>query len=348
MNLWHKNKATIKKIVTSMVAACSLVLATNQAPSGAQTANCSYGCDVGEVPGQITAQYKTSTSTLTVKGTGTLSKSKWKNAFKKQIAGTGSEITIIFAGASDGSAISLPADSSFLFSPSMHAADSYQGPERKFRYILPANLDTSKVTSMNSIFSAIETEIPNISHWDTSNVTDMSFMFYRSYNGNPDMSKWDTSNVTNMSYTFALTNADPDVSQWNTSKVTDMSWMYGYNETANPNVKDWDVSNVTNIDNMFWHATAADPDISKWEYRSLKSAKQVFCGATNATKWKSTSLGKQLKECGESTVSYDGVGKDDSRFSPAVIGAVTVIALLLLALGAASQMGLLPLVMPRP
>lgn len=389
----------LPKLVTSLLAAAGLagsMLVGGPALSHAQTTSCSYGCDVGESYGQLTARY--SSGTITVSGVGTLSREKWRKVYGSYDV-SGTSRSIVFEGAADGSKIALPADSSYLFSPLESSVE--QANESIYRIYLPDNLDTSQVTNMRGIFASNLYANPNVANWDTSQVTDMKQAFGWAYGAKPDVSKWDvsqvrdmsamfvntaanvdvsnwdtgqvtdmssmfahydttmtpdvsawdTSNVTDMSNMFFASNhIDPDVSRWNTSKVTNMGGMFQWAGRANPDVSNWNVSKVTNTDFMFAFLSTdniADPDISHWEYRSLTSVDSMFCNNTG-TKWKSTSLGKQLKECGESTVSYDGTGKDKGMMSPAVIGTVTVIALLLLALGAAGQMGLLPLVMPRP
>lgn len=321
-----QNLQRLPKLVTSHLAAAGLagsMLIGGPALAQAQTVSCTSGCDVGEIPGQITAKYNTSNKTLTVSGVGTLSHDKWRRVLtsfypedQQFDPGDGTGFKIVFAGAESGSKISLPEDSSLLFSYGIDIRSIW------YTLYLPDNLDTSQVKNMAGMFVKADWDHTNFSNWDTSNVTDMSAMFTRRSGKTPEVANWDVSNVTNMAYMFYRSGTNPDVSKWDVSKVTITDYMFAENPTA-------------------------DPDISNWDYRSLKTVDSMFCEA-NATKWKSTSLGKQLKECGESTVSYDGTGKDKGMMSPAVIGTVTVIALLLLALGAAGQMGLLPLVMPRP
>ena len=68
-----------------------------------------------------------------------------------------------------------------------------------------SNLDTSKVTNMESMFVSCK-YIPDISNWDTSKVTNMQSMFsYCKYV--PDISKCNTSKVKNMSNLFSSSNS---------------------------------------------------------------------------------------------------------------------------------------------
>ena len=58
-----------------------------------------------------------------------------------------------------------------------------------------ANFNTSKVTSMHSMFYDTLLANPYITNWDTSKVTDMAVMFKFAYSAKPDPSKWNTSKV---------------------------------------------------------------------------------------------------------------------------------------------------------
>jgi surface protein len=68
-----------------------------------------------------------------------------------------------------------------------------------------ANWDTSKVTTMKSMFHSNLTinDLSPISQWDTSSLTDMSFMFYGMKNIEViDISGWDTRKVNDFSLMF--------------------------------------------------------------------------------------------------------------------------------------------------
>ena len=92
-------------------------------------------------------------------------------------------------------------------------------------------LDTSKVTTMNSMFSSCKNLISlDLSNWDTSNVTDMNYMFNVCSNLTTlDLSNWDTSKVTTMNQMFQTCSklTSLDLSNWDTSKVTTMNSMFG-------------------------------------------------------------------------------------------------------------------------
>lgn len=126
-----------------------------------------------------------------------------------------------------------------------------------------------------------------------------------------------------------------------------MNRMFNSAQAANPDVSAWDVHQVTDTSYMFNHTAVADPDISRWEYRSLLVADSMFCNAQKATRWRATSLGKQLNECGNgnNNIHYVDQGGDKRSSTPIIVGSVIAVAVVLAALGAALQLGLLPLLL---
>ena len=94
------------------------------------------------------------------------------------------------------------------------------------KYILNElpQLDTSKVTNMNYMFSHC-TNLTTIPQIDTSNVTNMSQMFYNCTNLTT-IPQLDTSNVTNMNYMFYSCYNLTTIPQIDTSNVTNMGYMF--------------------------------------------------------------------------------------------------------------------------
>lgn len=117
------------------------------------------------------------------------------------------------------------------------------------------SLDTSNVTNMGNMFSSCSNlQSLDVSSFKTSKVTDMKNMFSGCYNLAPlDVSSFDTSQVTTMSGMFdscsKLTSLD--LSSFNTSKVTNFSYMfYSCSNLASLDLSSFDTSNVTNMGNM--------------------------------------------------------------------------------------------------
>ena len=121
-------------------------------------------------------------------------------------------------------------------------------------YFIPTNsngtvlLDTSNVTSMDSMFNAC-TNLTTIPLLDTSNVTSMDSMFISCRNLTT-IPLLDTSNVTNMIGMFAECSSLTEIPSLSTSKVTNMGSMFisCRNLTTIPLL---DTSNVTSMQFMF-------------------------------------------------------------------------------------------------
>lgn len=146
-----------------------------------------------------------------------------------------------------------------------------------FRYCsslisVAANLEST--TTETRFCFGYSTGNPDVSLLDTSNVTSMESLFRSTTSANPDVSSWDVSSVTNMQAMFTdATSANPDVSSWDTGSLTNAAIMFYGATSANPDVSSWDTSSVTNIDSMFAGATSANPDMSSWNFSSVTTYK---------------------------------------------------------------------------
>ena len=106
------------------------------------------------------------------------------------------------------------------------AADSYETQATIAKYGPIEYWDTSRVTSMASLFSGSQFN-NDISKWNTGAVTSMIGMFVGATAFNSDISKWDTGAVTDMVEMFSGAIAfNSDISKWDVSKVTDMIDMF--------------------------------------------------------------------------------------------------------------------------
>ena len=109
-------------------------------------------------------------------------------------------------------------------------------------------LDTSQVTSMNSVFSGCS-KLISIPTLDTSQVTDTIHMFH-SCSNLTSIPALDTSQVTDMSSMFHGCSSLASIPALDTSKVTRMDNMF-YGCRGLISIPALDTSKVTRMDNMF-------------------------------------------------------------------------------------------------
>ena len=178
-----------------------------------------------------------------------------------------------------------------------------------------SNLDTSQVTSMNSMF-ANEPKLKSLdlSNFNTSNVTDMRYLFESCYSlKNLDLSSFDTANVKDMNTMFylcsSLTNlnlnnfdtknvenmnsmffacqslSSLNVGSFNTSKVTDFSGMFsGCESLTQLDVSHFNTSNVTNMNGMFSSCSNLTKiDVSHFNTDKVTNMFQMFFGDNSLT-----------------------------------------------------------------
>ena len=179
-----------------------------------------------------------------------------------------------------------------------------------------SNLDTSQVTSMNSMF-ANEPKLKSLdlSNFNTSNVTDMRYLFESCYSlKNLDLSSFNTANVKDMNTMFylcsSLTNLNLNnfdtknvenmnsmfyacrnlsslsISNFNTAKVTDMTAMFGMCfKLSNLNVASFDTSSVKQAVGMFLYCMSLNQlDVSHFNTSNITSTNGMFAFCTNLAK----------------------------------------------------------------
>ena len=145
-----------------------------------------------------------------------------------------------------------------------------------------ANLCTTLVTAMNSMFSSASAFNQDIGSWDVSNVTIMANMFDLATAFNQDIGSWNTSNITNMDQIFRGAEVfNQDIGSWNTSSVTNMQGVFSGANAFNQDIGDWNTSNVTYyMQDVFSGATAFNQDLTGWCVTNITS--EPFSFAENS------------------------------------------------------------------
>ena len=197
----------------------------------------------------VTAGFDSETGTLTFYSQGGTLSHDWYQELGIDVT-TIKTITI----SDDSDVMSLPEDSSYLFSDSSSANNHFSA----LQLLDLSKADTSNVTDMSGMFlgccSLFELYV---SGFETSNVTDMSGMFFLcSRIDTLDLSGFDTSNVTDMSAMFGGCDSlqTLDISGFDTSNVTNMTEMFfscGCLRTLA--LSGFDTSNVTDMSGMFYN-----------------------------------------------------------------------------------------------
>ena len=149
-----------------------------------------------------------------------------------------------------------------------------------------SGLDTSKVTSMDSMFRGCSSLASlDLSSLDTSSVTDMTGMFVNcSSLASLDLSGLDASHVTGMSSMFygcsSLASLDPF--GLDTSQVKDMSSMFfGCSKLSSLDLSSLDTSSVTDMSSMFYGCSSlASLDPFGLDTSQVKDMRFMFSGCS--------------------------------------------------------------------
>ena len=130
---------------------------------------------------------------------------------------------------------------------------------------------TTRINTMNSLFSSKTSFNQPIGNWDVSNVTIMNFMFLGASSFNQPIGNWDVSNVTDMQFMFSnATSFNQSITNWNVSSVTNMSKMFG-NGNFNFSIENWNVSSVTTMNAMFQNTNLFNQNLSSWNVDNVIS-----------------------------------------------------------------------------
>ena len=166
--------------------------------------------------------------------------------------------------------------------------DSYKNNIEKI--VITGKITFDKETSLYGLFSKMASlkTIEGLSNLDTSKVTDMDSMFRDcSSLETLDVSGFDTSRVTDMDGMFYGCNSltTLDVSHFDTSKVTRMGSMFhGCSSLETLDVSGFNTSNVESMDGMFYECRKLQNiDVSKFDTGKVKSMDFMFSGCKSIT-----------------------------------------------------------------
>ncbi|WP_278956048.1 BspA family leucine-rich repeat surface protein [Lactobacillus apis] len=161
--------------------------------------------------------------------------------------------------------------------------------EPKLKSLDLSNFNTSNVTDMRYLFeSCYSLKNLNLSSFDTANVKDMNTMFYLcSSLTNLNLNNFDTKNVENMSNMFfsCFNLTSLNINSFNTSKVTDFSGMFsGCESLTQLDVSHFNTSNVTNMNGMFSSCSNLTKiDVSHFNTDKVTNMFQMFFGDNSLT-----------------------------------------------------------------
>ena len=150
------------------------------------------------------------------------------------------------------------------------------------------NMDTSELTSCNSMFRYCKNLISITCNWSTSKVTDMRSMFAHCNNLTLlDVSNFDTNKVTTMRSMFyncqVLTSLD--VSNWNTINANNIqSMFYNCYKLTSLDVSNFDTSKVTDTHSMFYYCyNLTSLDLSNFDTSKINNMKDMFAYCNKLT-----------------------------------------------------------------
>jgi len=163
------------------------------------------------------------------------------------------------------------------------------------------NWNTSKVTTMRTMFQNQTSFNQEVGLWDVGNVTDFTFFVSLASprigvfnnNGSDSIKNWNTSKVTSTRSMFQNQPLfNQNVGLWDISNVTDTSVMFGtssvgsggaFNNGGSDSIKNWNTSNVLNMANMFQNQTVFNQEIGLWDVSNVTSISNILgTGATTA------------------------------------------------------------------
>ena len=128
---------------------------------------------------------------------------------------------------------------------------------------------TSKLTTMNSLFSYKEDFNEDISNWDTGRVKSMSEMFKRCEKFNQPIGHWDLSKVTaTMEMFYGAKAFNQPIGDWDTEILDNFSNMFEGAESFNQPIENWNMSRCGNMLGMFKGASSFNQSLKNWKIGS--------------------------------------------------------------------------------
>ena len=133
---------------------------------------------------------------------------------------------------------------------------------------------------------------------DTSKITDMNSLFYKLDIHNIDISGWNISNVNTMADMFLkCTNFTGEcLENWDISNLIDMSQMFAYCTKFTGNaIENWNTQNIQTMDGLFFNCIKFNANLSNWNVRKVKNMKHMFFNCINfegngLENWKTTKV----------------------------------------------------------
>jgi surface protein len=132
----------------------------------------------------------------------------------------------------------------------------------------------TNVVSMHQMFRGVPYLTGNFSGWDTSKITTMTTVFYQATNFNQPLNSWDTSSATTMVNMFnGAINFNQPLSNWKVSKVATMENMFNGAVNFNQDLSSWTPISSTNFTNFL-----VGTNISTYNYNALLDKRSQLTG----------------------------------------------------------------------
>ena len=136
---------------------------------------------------------------------------------------------------------------------------------------------TSKLTTMNSLFSYQKDFNEDISNWDTGRVKSMSEMFKCCEKFNQPIGHWDLSKVTaTMEMFYGAKAFNQPIGDWNTAILDNFSNMFEGAESFNQPIENWNMSRCGNMLGMFKGASSFNQSLKNWKIGSGQPGNDWF------------------------------------------------------------------------